>query len=67
MLPNVYLYRIQKYGVSTNNVLSMTYAFNTRRDMLVKTLYSCQLSRTFINIEVKQYKNNHLTLREIFQ
>ena len=44
----------------------MTYAKTCKKGHLSKTTFSCQLIKTFMNIEVKQHKNHNLTLREGF-
>ena len=35
-------------------------------DILVKIHFSCQLSKTLMNIDIKQHKKHHLILREVF-
>ena len=49
-----------------NNVLSMAYAKTCKKGHFSKNTFSCQLSKTFVNLEVKQHKKYHLTLREGF-
>ena len=58
---NHFLDSIEKYEVTTKNVRSMAYAKHEKRAFL-KNNISCQILKTFINLEVKQQKKHHLTL-----
>ena len=63
---DLYLHSIEIMWLVQNNVLSMTYAKSCKNGHFSKIKISCEIIKTFINLEVKQHKKYHLTLREGF-
>ena len=56
-------YIIEKYGISTKQCTKYDICKNMKKGHLSKITFSCQLSKTFKNLEAKHHKDHLLTLR----